>query len=465
MVVVINIFLALFALGAVLTWKAWPQHHEVGVARRLAILWVGIFLAMFVVVGATATSTGLFAFVVFRWLAGSLSGIGIPEPLAGAFAALAAVPVAIAIAFAFSFRRWQRYVGVTILFAIVAAFSFARYAYEDIGYAILPNGRVQRCWTPGEMDRGSGQPCVAMTPAIRQFLDQSPSLIGLLFVEEPAAFFDPATNAPLVWYCERADGSIKFALLPIFDPMTGKQCQPVTKEIAERVGSARAESTPSPTGTGTITVSTSPITVPFREDYADGDYRALNVRGNLSLESCGTRRCLCGVGTGPWTMDLKISPIPFYAASVSVEVHGEGWQLAIAYMNGAEELLRATHNWRVDGAASSCVGKQCMAPVALGVEWHRVLFVSKWRVGSHETGSVHTEDGWKPIISWFVSIPAATLSATAMATGATMKLASVSYPNDPKDEASAILVTIRQPYETKFCIGTVEVRPVAKSAP
>ena len=86
---------------------------------------------------------------------------------------------------------------------------------------------------PG-IDPKTGRECKPVTPEIVERLQKyrdgnRPKLI----VSEQPVFFDPRTGNPIVWYHRDDAGKVEIFDLMGFDPTTGKELSPITKEIVD----------------------------------------------------------------------------------------------------------------------------------------------------------------------------------------------------------------------------------------
>jgi hypothetical protein len=363
------IFLAVLA-GALLTYQQWEDRGQPAIQRQLAKLWVGISLLAIILIGLTATSTGLFAWYLYHRLAGELANSGFATGLAKTFAALAALPLAIFVTWAISLTEWKRNVGLAGLFLVVAACSYARYVHRDTtafsaetgasldGYTVLLDGYLKRCDT--SFDRASGQPCLPITPVVQQFLakvahaatclegepffDEDGNILGVdppseacrakhraaqqVFIASPTIFFNlnPATELaePIIWHCERGDGAFHFVRIPIRDPMTGEECSPVTEEMIGRwrrgeppiILTMQNEpelpeaTTPPPASPSSLPASP----VPFIEDFEDGHHTSVDFSEGWTLDMLPKKRscsqgshCMCTRGQGSINIARGIS--------------------------------------------------------------------------------------------------------------------------------------------------------------
>jgi hypothetical protein len=354
------IFLAVLA-GALLTYQQWDDRARPAVQRQLTKLWVGISLLAIVLIGLTATSTGLFAWYLYHRLASELANSGFATGLAKTFAALAALPLAIFATWAISLTEWKRNVGLAGLFLAVAACSYARYVHRDTttfsaetgesldGYTVLLDGYLKRCDT--SFDRASGQPCLPITPVVQQFLakvahaatclegepffDEDGNILGVdppseacrakhretqqVFVGSPTIFFNlnPATELaePIIWHCERNDEAFHFVRIPIRDPMTGEECAPVTEAMIGRwrrgeppIAPATQDEHELPEETAPLPVSPSQLPalpMPFVEDFEDGHHPIVGFSNGWILDMLPAKRsctqgshCMCTSGQG-----------------------------------------------------------------------------------------------------------------------------------------------------------------------
>ncbi len=216
--------------------------------RRTITRWLVIGGLITLTVGFSATSTTIYAFYAFDYVRDKLvSELGLAFNLATFIAAIAALPAALAIKFSLSSQEWKRNVGLAIWFAAVASFSLARYLIEDeltfsldgktkSGYALLDNGKVKRCGSPGAVERTTGAKCHYMIPEVAQYLnDAKENKPPIYYAEKPEVFFNLNTGEATVWFCEMVDGGYRYSRIPIRNPETGQPCESATRALVRKV--------------------------------------------------------------------------------------------------------------------------------------------------------------------------------------------------------------------------------------
>ncbi|MBI4214414.1 hypothetical protein HY546_00300, partial [archaeon] len=145
--------------------------------------------------------------------------------------------------------RWH-YLGLGILAAIALGFFFwiqenrsqlscftpAGGATAYCGYTITAglSQQVKVCETPGKSDPATGLPCLAMTPEVQVYLKESDGKASPLWLENPEECFRRIDGQPKVWVCRPSPGQYRLAAIPIFDPSSGKLCEPITPEFCQQ---------------------------------------------------------------------------------------------------------------------------------------------------------------------------------------------------------------------------------------
>lgn len=328
-------------VAVIVTLAQWHRRREKSGRRIIIATWSLAVLTAVLSVVLEFTAIGLFALFLYHQLVHFLTPLHVPPILVKAIACLLVLPVLLGIILTFSWDRSKRYVGIGILSVIAAGVFGGTYLLED-------------WWVP---------------------------------VENPTRFFNDQ-GKPLLWYCDRGEEGLYFARREMHDPLTGEKCKPVTSEVAKRYRDSQKPPEPMPEGKSdpcepriirqaVPKPSTRINRLPFVEDYRDGEYARLNTIGKWTLDRCApNRRCLCGTGTGPWSIQLYPDSLDVRHNVLEFDAKGEGLQVEVAYhlddLKGYEggRQVRLTHNWRDNGEHRSCVGDKCQKPVELASEWH-----------------------------------------------------------------------------------------------
>ena len=148
---------------------------------------------------------------------------------------------------------WGLIIGYLVAFNLLM-FGFTRSDYFDRAqgkaakhYALTPEG--YRFFNSPGFDPKYGIALSPVTPEVAAWAE-NPTV-------HPGQYFDPLTGRPLAWYAKRSAG-IELYPLPGFDPQTGRQLRPVTKEIVEEYEQAPPEAAAHPDPSTPLTSETPP---------------------------------------------------------------------------------------------------------------------------------------------------------------------------------------------------------------
>ena len=169
--------------------------------------------------------------------------LGINKYLANAFAWVVFALVIIFTRYAFSFSKSKRRIGVLGVGVLLVGQSLILwYGTRDqffdergnpIKCYIITRETIEYGERPG-IDPKTGRECRPVTPEIVERLQKykdgnRPKLI----VSNDPAFFDSGTGNPIIWYYRDETGKIELFDLMGFEPSTGKELSPITKEIVD----------------------------------------------------------------------------------------------------------------------------------------------------------------------------------------------------------------------------------------
>ena len=169
--------------------------------------------------------------------------LGVNHYLANAIAWATFAVIVIFARYAFSFSKTKRRVGVLGVVALLIGQSLVLW-YGTRDQFFDREGKAIKCYIitrdsieygerPG-IDPKTGRECRSVTPEIVERLDKyrdgnRPKLI----TSQNPVFFDPRTGNPIVWYRRDDAGKVEIFDLMGFDPTTGKELTPVTKELVD----------------------------------------------------------------------------------------------------------------------------------------------------------------------------------------------------------------------------------------
>ena len=144
--------------------------------------------------------------------------------------------------FVWSFSKRKRMIGLAGIFALLIGHSlvlaygtkdkyFDRKGEAIKCYVLTRDGRVTYGEHPG-IDAATGRECRALTAEILERLKEyeagkRPQRI----TDSNPTFFDPRSSEPIVWYYRSKDNSIEIFDLMGFNPDTGEELLPITKEV------------------------------------------------------------------------------------------------------------------------------------------------------------------------------------------------------------------------------------------
>lgn len=237
-------------IGAAVTWQLWPNRRYPRVRKYLAVLWVGVLVAVGMLSIAVPLGIAAGVYQAYQWLKGVALRQGFPEWCATISACLLAVPLLylcflVLDPFISRKRRWGGLALLTLLFgtlfglglwfktAIPGAFTLAGESKKGVVY--LPDGRLKICNYPGQIDPITGRPCQLLTPSALQHLDPGVACgAKSVRIEEPMEFYDQS-GEPMVWVCVNDEGIYYFVSVPRYiEPTTGKLCEPISAEWIQR---------------------------------------------------------------------------------------------------------------------------------------------------------------------------------------------------------------------------------------
>ena len=123
---------------------------------------------------------------------------------------------------------------------------------------------------PG-IDPVTGRECRPVTPEVAERIDayQHGKRAAKVVVDEPT-FFDLRTGYPIIWFEKTAQGQVELFDLMGFDPETGEELQPVTREVVELWKQQKARHTPNEVDPHTYPLF-DPITGEARAWYRQSD--------------------------------------------------------------------------------------------------------------------------------------------------------------------------------------------------
>ena len=169
--------------------------------------------------------------------------LGVNRYLANAIAWATFAVLVILARYAFSFSKTKRRVGIFGVLALLIGQSLVLW-YGTRDQFFDREGKAIKCYIitrqsieygerPGT-DPKTGRECRPVTPEIVERLEKyrdgnRPKLIA----SANPVFFDPRTGNPIVWYYRDDAGKVEIFDLMGFDPSTGKELTPVTKEIVD----------------------------------------------------------------------------------------------------------------------------------------------------------------------------------------------------------------------------------------
>lgn len=336
--------------------------------RRSIIRWLIIGGLIALTVGFSATSTTIYAFYAFDYVRDKLvSELGLAFNLATFIAALAALPAALAFKFSLSHQEWKRNVGLAIWFAFVASFSLARYLIEDeltfsldgktkSGYALLDNGKVKRCGSPGAIERTTGAQCHYMIPEVAQYLkDATDSKPPIYYAKKPEVFFNLNTGEPTVWFCEMVDGGYRYSRIPIRNPETGQPCEKATSALVRKVTlpqeekeseAKKAPAKPKPDHLKTAHKESSKLdrlkpVLPLHHNFEGGNEGILKMSGGWKLDAlpektkCNSgEHCACVHRKGSIRIPIKTELTwKDRMRTLSFAVYGRDVRILVLHMN------------------------------------------------------------------------------------------------------------------------------------
>ena len=223
----------------------------IGAAKaRLSRFGNPLRLLVFVAIVVVAVLILLWVFnqIFFYYLARSYVDevakvLGVNHYLANAITWATFVVIAIFARYAFSFSNTKRRIGILGVVALLAGQSLVLW-YGTRNDKFDRQGNAIKCYIItrdpleyGELlgiDPKTGRECRPVTPDIAERLEKyqhgnRPKRI----VSQNPVFFDPRTGNPIVWYYRDDAGKIEIFDLMGFDPTSGKELTPVTKEVVD----------------------------------------------------------------------------------------------------------------------------------------------------------------------------------------------------------------------------------------
>jgi hypothetical protein len=100
-------------------------------------------------------------------------------------------------------------------------------------YVLSRDGKVTYGELPG-IDPATGRECRSVKPEIVERLQEYAAGKRAQKINDPnPTFFDPRSGEPIVWYYQSKDGNIALYDLMGFEPNTGEELSPVTKQIVQ----------------------------------------------------------------------------------------------------------------------------------------------------------------------------------------------------------------------------------------
>jgi TPR repeat protein len=162
--------------------------------------------------------------------------------LAEAITLIVALAVALCTGLIFSLSKRRRLIGLGGLFALLVLNSLVLW-HGTSGQYVDRSGQALKCYffvgeqlmfgeRPG-FDPVTGRQCRPVTPEILARLNnyqsgQKPKEM----VQSDVIFFDPRSGEPRIWYVRTKEGRLRLFDLPGFDPESGLELSPATRDVA-----------------------------------------------------------------------------------------------------------------------------------------------------------------------------------------------------------------------------------------
>ncbi|MBI2552709.1 hypothetical protein HYW17_05420 [Candidatus Uhrbacteria bacterium] len=224
-----------FTVSILVTGLLWSKRSQRWARRALTALWV-INIAVSAILLMTLTSLGAFAYYVYSESIALAEGVGFPAA-AGKLLAWAGAGLGVwGLWELFSLKSSRRWFGASMLGALVVIFVLISVLWDQrSGYAIALDGRAKFCSNPGGLDLESGQRCYRMTAQMIQLLNGRDAANPPVLEKnsEDAVFFDLDDGSPVRYWCERGDGNCWLARAQIYDPQTGRECEPIDLDLVK----------------------------------------------------------------------------------------------------------------------------------------------------------------------------------------------------------------------------------------
>jgi hypothetical protein len=217
------------------------QNSKINFGVKFAILMFGLLLALFLIYWIFDK---IFIYFVARSYVQEIAdAFDLNKYLARAIVYATFVAIAFFGGMIVSFSKQKRLVGVFGIVGLLIAHSLIMFLATR-GEVISTKGEALKCYVItrdtvryGEhagIDPGTGRQCRPVTPELVERLrayekGDRPKRI----VTSDPVFFDLGTGEPIIWYYKNENGAIEIFDLMGFDPDTGDELLPVTKEVVD----------------------------------------------------------------------------------------------------------------------------------------------------------------------------------------------------------------------------------------
>lgn len=179
---------------------------------------------------------------IYSYFVDSISNlIGLNKYLVKVAVALMLVPLLIGLKYFFSVKKTRRYIGTSILTALLVFYNLSLYHFTKDLYFAFSEGKVLKWYalTPEGVkffNRPGVEPVYGITlkPVTPEVIRNLKLLQkGDFNPVDPAkvSWFNPITGDPQIWYYQYPDGSFEFYDKPGYHPVTGEPLKPANKQI------------------------------------------------------------------------------------------------------------------------------------------------------------------------------------------------------------------------------------------